>query len=521
MADEIVLRVDNLSVHGDAHSTTVLDDVSLTLRRGETLGVIGESGAGKTTLGLALLGHLRDGLTRGAGRVLLGETDVLALRPRELAALRGVRVAYVAQSAAAFNPAARLIDQVVEIAVARGLLSRRAARERAVALFAQLGLPDPEHFGERYPHEASGGQLQRAMTAMALCASPDIVVFDEPTAALDADARARVLGLIRETLAANGTAAVFISHDLPSIGRVSDALLVLRHGRVIESGRAEQVLAAPRDAYTRALLDAQRAGRDDKPLHADDGAASTPHDTHAPLFEARHIDARYPNGRVALRNVSIALHAGRTLAVVGPSGSGKSTLARIVTGLLAPSTGALRLNGAPLAPALRQRDRETLRAIQLVHQIPDLALNPAQRIGETIGHALALAGVPSRAARDAETAALLEQVGLDASHARRYPRELSGGQKQRVCIARALAARPALLVCDEPTSALDPLVGAKLLELLARLQRERRFAMLLITHDSATLHALAHDVLHLREGAPVGEQARYVAHDALPVGAPI
>lgn len=518
MADDIVLRVEKLSVHGDEQSTTVLDDVSLTLRRGETLGVIGESGAGKTTLGLALLGHLRRGLARGAGRVLLGETDVLALRPGELAALRGARVAYVAQSAAAFNPAARLIDQVVEVAVARRLLSRRAARERAVSLFAQLGLPDPERFGERYPHEASGGQLQRAMTAMALCASPDIVVLDEPTAALDADARARVLGLIRETLAANGTAAVFISHDLPSIGRVSDALLVLRGGRVIESGRAAQVLAAPREAYTRALLEAQHAGHAD---HVDDGAATAPRDANAPLFEARHITARYPNNRVALRDVSIALHAGRTLAVVGPSGSGKSTLARIVTGLLAPASGTLSLHGVPLAPAQRKRGRETLRAIQLVHQIPDLALNPAQRIGQTIGLALSLAGVPSGAARDAETIALLEQVGLDASHARRYPHELSGGQKQRVCIARALAARPTLLVCDEPTSALDPLVGARLLELLARLQRERRFAMLLITHDSATLHALAHDVLHLREGAPVGEQARYVAPDARAVGAPV
>ncbi|WP_114809543.1 ABC transporter ATP-binding protein [Paraburkholderia kururiensis] len=520
MADDIVLRVERLSVQGNAHGTPVLDDVSLTLRRGETLGVIGESGAGKTTLGLAVLGHLRDGLVRGAGRVLLGKTDVLALRPCELAALRGTRVAYVAQSAAAFNPARRLIDQVVEIAVARELLSKRAAHERAVALFAQLGLPNPERFGERYPHEASGGQLQRAMTAMALCASPDIVIFDEPTAALDAEARTRVLDLIRETLAATGTAAVFISHDLPSIGRICDALLVLRNGRVIESGRAQQMLAAPRDPYTRALLDAQRAGRDDNVHHADDDRAPGKHSTQVPLFEARHIGVRYRNGHVALRDVSIALHAGRTLAVVGPSGSGKSTLARIVTGLLAPSAGSLCLNGAPLVPALRQRGRETLRAIQLVHQIPDLALNPAQRISETIGHALALAGAPSGAGRDAETAALLEQVGLDASYARRYPHELSGGQKQRVCIARALAARPALLVCDEPTSALDPLVAATLLELLARLQRERRFAMLLITHDRATLHALAHDVLHLREGAPVGTQARYVPHDALALAAP-
>jgi peptide/nickel transport system ATP-binding protein len=517
VADEIVLRAERLSVQGNAYGAPVLDDVSFTLRRGETLGVIGESGAGKTTLGLALLGHLRDGLVRGAGCVLLGETDVLALRPRELAALRGARVAYVAQSVAAFNPTGRLIDQVVEIAVARGLLSKRAARERAVALFAQLDLPNPERFGERYPHEASGGQLQRAMTAMALCASPDIVVFDEPTAALDAEARTRVLDLIRETLAATGTAAVFISHDLPSIGRVCDALLVLRNGRVIESGRAEQVLVAPRDPYTRALLDAQHAGRGDANHVADDSGPEK-NGTQVPLLEARRIGARYPNGHVALRDVSIALHAGRTLAVVGPSGSGKSTLARIVTGLLAPSTGSLYLNGAPLAPALRQRGRETLRTIQLVHQIPDLALNPAQRISETIGRVLALAGVPSGTARDAEAAALLEQVGLDASHGQRYPRELSGGQLQRVCIARALAARPALLVCDEPTSALDPLVAATLLELLARLQRERRFAMLLITHDRATLHALAHDVLHLREGTPVGTQARHVAPDALALG---
>lgn len=492
---DIVLEVKDLVIDArrdDQPARRVLDGVSFALERNRVLGVIGASGAGKSTLGLAALGHFRAGLTPVGGHIALAGVDILALDASRLAALRGTRIAYVAQSAAAaFTPTLRLVDQVVETARKRRLMSAAAAARRAVELFAMLGLPDPEHFGQRYPHQVSGGQLQRAMTAMALCGSPDVIVFDEPTTALDAGSRDQVLQTIRHALRETGTSALYISHDLTTVGRIADDLLVLRDGRTIEYGTTRQVTDAPRSAYTRELFDAAHAPRAPASAIAPDTPASLAVDG---------VTARYGKGAPVLTNVSFAIQPGRTLAVVGQSGSGKSSLARVVTGLLPPDAGRVLVNGVPVAADYRKRSRATLRAVQLIHQLPDLALNPRHTVREAIGRPLAFYHGLRGQARARRVEELLGQVELDVALLDSFPSQLSGGQKQRVCIARALAAEPAVLVCDEPTSALDPLVGQAVLRLLTRLQREAQIAILFITHDHATVSAIADEVLSIEQG---------------------
>ncbi|CAN7374502.1 ABC transporter ATP-binding protein [Paraburkholderia sp. DD10] len=491
---DIVLEAVQLSVdaHGaDGQLRRVLDNVSFALPRNSVLGVIGESGAGKSTLGLAALGHFRNGLRPSAGRLLLGGVDMLTLSERRTRELRGARIAYVAQAAAsAFTPSGKLIDQVIETALVRRLLTKRDAVKRAIELFALLGLPEPERFGERYPHQVSGGQLQRAMTAMALCASPEVIVFDEPTTALDAATRDQVLATISHALRATGTSAVYISHDLPVVARVADQLLVLRDGRTVEYGPKRTIVDAPRDPYTKRLLNASMLAREPD--------ATVPHVRPALAVEA--ISARYRDGAQVLRDVSFEVQAGRTLAVVGRSGSGKSSLARVVTGLLRPDQGRVWVDGAPMPPDVRARSREQLRAVQLIHQLPDLALNPAHTVRETIGRPLNFYFGMRGVKRERRIAELAEQVELSADLLERYPHQLSGGQKQRVCIARAFAAEPKILVCDEPTSALDPLVAQSVLGLFVRLQRESGIAMLFITHDLENVRAVADAVLSIEKG---------------------
>ncbi|WP_175671367.1 ABC transporter ATP-binding protein [Burkholderia ambifaria] len=491
---DIVLEAVQLSVeaHGaDGKSRRVLDNVSFALARSSVLGVIGESGAGKSTLGLAALGHFRSGLRASAGRILLGGLNMLTLSERRARELRGVRIAYVAQAAAAaFTPSGRLIDQVIETAVIRGLLTKRDAVKRAIELFSLLGLPEPERFGERYPHQVSGGQLQRAMTAMALCASPDVIMFDEPTTALDAATRDQVLATISHALRATGTSAIFISHDLPVVARVADQLLVLRDGRTVEYGSTRNIVDAPRDSYTKRLLGVSMLARAP-------GAALT---RVRPALAVEAITARYRDGAPVLSDVSLEVHAGRTLAVVGRSGSGKSSLARVITGLLRPDRGRVWVDGAQMSPDVRGRNRDQLRAVQLIHQLSDLALNPAHTVRETIGRPLTFYFGMRGARLERRIVALAEQVELNADLLDRYPHQLSGGQKQRVCIARAFAAEPSVLICDEPTSALDPLVAQSVLGLFVRLQRESGIAMLFITHDPENVRAVADAVLSIEEG---------------------
>ncbi len=486
---DIVLEVDRLRVAAGA--AVLVDDVSFTLRRGAVIGLIGESGAGKTTIGLACLGYTRNGCAIAGGRIVFRGQDILTLSAAGRRALRGPGVAYIAQSAAAsFNPAMTLFEQVCEIPVRHGLMTAAAARAVAVGLFRELDLPDPENFGRRYPHQVSGGLLQRAMAAMAMAARPDILVFDEPTTALDVTTQVEVLAAFRKLIREHRTAAIYITHDLAVVAQIADDIMVLRHGRMIEHGTAEQILQAPREDYTRRLV-AERVRGHSFVARADGGAA---------LLSVRDVVASYATLPRVIDGVSLEVRRGDTLAVVGESGSGKSTLARVITGLLPREAGEIRLGGEVLSAGLGGRTLEQKRRVQMIYQMPDVALNPHQTVLDIIGRPIDFYFGRSRQAIRARVLELLRMMDLPESFIDRTPGELSGGQKQRVGIARALAAEPDLIVCDEVTSALDQLVGEEILLLLKRLQEELGVAYLFITHDLGVVKRIANKVAVMLKG---------------------
>ena len=490
-----LLEVRNLQIGAMAyptgerpHAIEIVKGVSFTLERGKVLGLIGESGAGKSTIGLSPLAYGRGGVTITGGEVLLDGVDILKLGKSGTRALRGARVCYVSQSAAAsFNPAHKLGDQVIEATIRHGLMSRSEARKRAVELFGILGLPEPETFGNRYPHQVSGGQLQRAMTAMALCSRPELIVFDEPTTALDVTTQIDVLAAIKSAIAKTGTAALYITHDLAVVAQVADDIMVLRNGETVEYGSTEKIIENPDADYTRDLVNV-RAIR-----HEEAGDQSDR------FFEMTNISASY-GATPVLFDVSLHVPKGQTLAIVGESGSGKSTLARVATGLLPPTAGTVTFGGIELTPALKNRSREELRRVQLIYQMADTAMNPRQTVGEIIGRPVTFYEGLRGAARRDRVNELLEQIEMGSGFYDRYPAELSGGQKQRVAIARALAARPELIICDEPTSALDPLVADGILKLLLRLQEEEKLSYIFITHDIAIVRAIADSVAVMHQG---------------------
>ncbi|NKJ06596.1 ABC transporter ATP-binding protein [Rhizobium sp. SG741] len=468
---------------------TIVDGVSFDLKKGKVLGLIGESGAGKSTIGLSVLAYGRGGAEITGGQVLLDGVDILPLGKSGIRKIRGARVCYVAQSAAAaFNPAHRLGDQVIEATVKHRLMTKDEARKRALYLFRVLGLPNPETFGERYPHQVSGGQLQRAMTAMALCSNPELIVFDEPTTALDVTTQIDVLAAIKHAIEETHTAALYITHDLAVVAQISDDIMVLRYGKQVEYGSVQQIIEAPRQDYTRALVNVRQIAREET---ADQSGA---------LLKIENINAQYSNGFKVLHDVSLHVPKGQTLAVVGESGSGKSTLARVITGLLPPSDGRISFDGKPLTPALKNRSREELRRIQLIYQMADTAMNPRQTVRDIIGRPLTFYDGLHGAAKTARVKELLDQIEMGTGFVDRYPAELSGGQKQRVAIARALAAKPELILCDEPTSALDPLVADGILKLLLRLQKEAQLSYIFITHDIAIVRAIADSVAVMHRG---------------------
>ena len=472
--------------------TALVDDVSFDLEKGKVLGLIGESGAGKSTIGLSMLIYARNGCAITGGEIFVNGRDLMKVSDAAIRAFRGINITYVAQSAAAgFNPAHRLNEQIIEASVRHGIHNRRDALKYAQELFTQLGLPDPAHFGSRFPHQVSGGQLQRAMTAMALCSKPDLIVFDEPTTALDVTTQIDVLAAIKRAIRFANTTALYITHDLAVVAQVADEIMVLRHGKMIEYGSAGKILHAPQEEYTSRLVSVRKIQSDEKTA------------TENSVLEMCNVDAAYRGGVKVLLNVSMSVSAGQTLAVVGESGSGKSTAARVMTGLLPPLSGEILFNQASLPPATEQRSREQLRDMQMISQIPDVALNPRQRIGNIIGRPLKFYFEMKQSERRTRVIELLQAVELDESYLHRLPGQLSGGQKQRVCIARALAAKPSVIICDEVTSALDPLVADDILKLLLKLQRETRVAYIFITHDIATVRAIADSIVVMYQGRVV------------------
>jgi len=484
-----LLSVEQLVVvSADKVKRRLVDNVSFELRAGEVLGLIGESGAGKSTIGLAILGHCRNGMRIESGKIQFKDTDLNRQSPRQLRTIRGRKIAYVAQSAgAAFNPAITLGEQVIEATLKHRILPRQQAQAKAIELFSQLGLPDPAQFYQRYPHQVSGGQLQRAMIAMALCAGPELLIFDEPTTALDVTTQLGVLKAIAEVIRISGVAAIYISHDLAVVAQISDRIMVLQHGKTVEHAPTRQLLISPAEDYTRRLLNAQGEHREPMPMNQPE------------LLRIDNISARYHHQPV-LKNVTLSLPRGRTLAVIGESGSGKSTVGKVICGLHVPENGSVSLANQPLAAGLKSRTRQQLRDIQLIHQIPDTALNPKEMIGRQISRVLECFTSLNRKQREARVAELLAQVGLNSELAARYPAALSGGQKQRVCIARALAAEPKLIICDEPTSALDPLVARDVLALLRQIQEQTGISYLFITHDLQVVREVADEVAVLFKG---------------------
>ena len=495
-----LLSVQNLRIEATSYppgepprNVVLVEGVSFDLAKGRVLGLIGESGAGKSTIGLSAMAYGRGGVRLTGGRIMLNGRDIRTASAAGLRTLRGHEVTYVAQSAAAaFNPAKKLMEQVVETSLSHRLMTRAEAETRAVDLFRQLGLPNPETIGSRYPHQVSGGQLQRVMTAMALCPKPDLVIFDEPTTALDVTTQIDVLAAIKRAIRETGVAALYITHDLAVVAQVADDIMVLRHGKTVEYGTTDQIINAPVQDYTRALVSVRSKDHPEKPA------------TGKPVLTVDGVTARYPGLALdVLKNVTVSLEAGHTLAVVGESGSGKSTLARAITGLLPPLKGRMTFAGRQLSNGVAGRTKDDLRELQMIYQMADVAMNPRQTVATIIGRPLEFYFGLKGAARDKRVAELLDAIEMGKGFADRYPAELSGGQKQRVCIARALAAKPKLIICDEVTSALDPLVAEGILKLLLDLQAREGVAYLFITHDLATVRAIADKIAVMYRGEVV------------------
>lgn len=488
---ELILEMRGLRVE-TLDGSPLVHNISLQLARGEVLGLIGESGAGKSTIGLAALGYARQGCRIAGGEVILDGTDIVSQPARVKREWRGRRVAYVAQSAAAaFNPALTIEKQVCEGPIRHGLMSKEESRQWAITLFRSLDLPDPENIGKRYPHQLSGGQLQRAMAAMAMSCKPDLLVMDEPTTALDVTTQIEVLVMLRKLVREFNTGALYITHDLAVVAQLADRIMVLRHGKEVETGTTDTILNHPQQEYTRRLV-AERE-------HAAAPVTASQLTGSPALLTITNLSTGY-NRKKVVNDVSLQLPRGKTLAIIGESGSGKSTLARALVGLLPDTEGAVEFDGVTLAPLYQQRSKETLRRIQMIYQLPDVALNPRQTILELIGRPVAFYfGLNKRQVR-ARVEELLRLTELPLKLIDRYPGELSGGQKQRVCIARALAAQPELIICDEATSALDPLVAEEVLNLLRGLQEKLGLSYLFITHDLGTVKRIAHQVAVMYQG---------------------
>jgi peptide/nickel transport system ATP-binding protein len=472
--------------------------VSLSVAPGEVVAVVGESGSGKSTLAHAVAGLLPGTGRVDTGRITLGEQELTSLSERAWRTVRGLRIGLVPQDpGVSLNPVQRVGAQVAEVLTVHGLADRRSAPARAVELLAEAGLPDAAARVRQYPHELSGGMRQRVLIAIAIAARPQLLVADEPTSALDATVQRHILDRLDELVRASGTAVLLITHDLGVAADRADRIVVMQGGRVVEEGPVRDVLAAPRDPYTRRLLEsAPGLRRTERPIRRVGTSDS-------PVVEVRDLVKEFPLGRSRIRavdGVSFTIARGETLALVGESGSGKSTTARLVLRLTDPTSGTVTFDGTDITRVRGRAWRELRRRAQLIYQNPYASLDPRFSIAEVIAEPLRAFRVGDARSRRARAAELLDRVVLPESVLDRRPAELSGGQRQRVAIARALALSPDLVVCDEPVSALDVSVSAQVLDLLAELQADAGLTYLFISHDLAVVRRIAHRVGVLRDG---------------------
>ncbi|HET6710851.1 ABC transporter ATP-binding protein [Amycolatopsis sp.] len=499
-----LLRLHDVAVSfGDVEAVR---GVGYEVREGEVVAVVGESGSGKTVTAMSLLGLLPP-TARVTGRAELAGRDLYALTPAELRAVRGGDVGMVFQEPmSALNPVFTIGDQLVEAIRTHAGSSAAAARERAVELLTLVGLPDPRERFRSYPHELSGGQLQRVVIAMAVANEPRLLIADEPTTALDVTVQAEILELLRDLRERLGTAILLITHDMGVVADLADRVVVMHDGRVVEQGPVEEIFTAPAEDYTRQLLGSVVSLGSAVTPHAASSIPDVP--AVAPLLRVENLSVTY-RGRFrtlavhAAAGVNLHVEPGEVLGLVGESGSGKSTVARAVTGLLAPSAGSVRIGDADITRVRGRAAKALRRRIGVVFQDPLSSLNPRTTVGESVATPLRLHRAVHESEVDGRVAELLSAVQLSPSLAARYPHELSGGQRQRACIARALALRPDLLVADEPTSALDVTIQARILDLLRELRREFGFACLFISHDLAVIEQLADRVAVMHQGRVV------------------
>lgn len=502
MNEAPLLSVEGLEVTFGDHA--VVCGADLTVLRGQTVAVVGESGSGKSTTAAAVLGLLPPGGRITAGRIMFDGRDITSADRRVLRSIRGRSIGYVPQDPMTnLNPVWKVGFQIRE--ALRANTNGRGARQRALELLAEAGVPDPAKLAGRYPHQLSGGMCQRALIAIGLAGRPRLLIADEPTSALDVTVQRQVLDHLQRLTDELGTALLLITHDLALAAERAERVVVVHRGVVVESGAAQAILQDPRHEYTRRLVAAA-------PSLTARGPRSRPVDGEH-ILVASELTKVYRESRGApwrrtefraVDDVSFRLRRASTLAIVGESGSGKSTVARMVLGLLQPTSGSVVFDGTRIAgPLDRDAAMAFRRRVQPVFQNPYSSLDPMYSVFRTIEEPLRIHRVGGRAQRRRAVRELVDQVALPSSILGRLPRELSGGQRQRVAIARALALRPEVLVCDEAVSALDVLVQAQILELLAQLQAELGLAYLFISHDLAVIRQIADDVLVMRAGRVV------------------
>ncbi len=504
-----LFEIDNLQIQArkeDGTPIPIVKGVSFKVKAGQVVALIGESGSGKSTISLATMAYCRPGLEFPGGEVRLHGKDVLSMEPQDQRNLRGNNVAYLAQSAAAtFNPAITIGEQVTEAAVLHGVLTQDEADKRAVALYHALELPEPARLGRRYPHQVSGGQLQRLMAAMALVSGPDLLVLDEPTTALDVTTQIEVLKAFKKVIREEGSAAIYVTHDLAVVAQVADHIVVLYSGEIQEQGPVDLIINNPTHPYTKRLMAAVKP----TPKAGMGEDLDQQHSRVVPNIEVKNMTAGYGgivNGKPAitvLRDINVKIKNSHVVGVIGESGCGKSTLARVIAGLLPAAKGEIFLDGKQLQADLKNRMSEELQKVQFVYQMADTALNPRQLIGEILGRPIEFYRGIKGAARREEVAALLRLVELPVEFESRYPSELSGGQKQRVNLARALAANPEVVLCDEVTSALDSIVSSNIIILLKKLRDKTGVSFVFISHDLSTVGSFADEIVVLYAGRVV------------------
>ena len=489
---KLLLEMTDIQIDGFADNRwhKIIKGMNLKLNKGEVLGLIGESGAGKSTMGKAAMGYTQPGCKLVGGSIIFDEIDLVNISDQEKRNIWSTKIAYVAQSAAAsFNPAHKLIFQTIEAAKKSKINNEKFLIKDAIQLYKTLQLPNSETIGYRYPHQVSGGQLQRIMTAMAISPRPELIIFDEPTTALDVTTQVEVLAAIRDIVDEFNTAAIYITHDLAVVAQMADRIKVLRYGEEVEEAETRNMLSNPKEKYTKSLWSVRSLTKpEEKSLDA--------------ILSLENVNASYGKSKV-LFNVSVKIPKGKTIAIVGESGSGKTTLAKVITGLLPQTNGNINYNGKTLPSRLEKRTKEQLRKIQMIFQMPDTAINPRQTVEEIIGRPVEFYHGLKKDKRKSRVIELLKMIELDANYLYRFPQELSGGQKQRICIARALAANPELIICDEVTSALDQIVQEEILKILQKLQKELWVTYIFITHDIATVKAISDEIVVMYQGKVV------------------